>query len=423
MTSAKRYFLRRILANLAFQWRVLRLVVDWTIAIYVVGPAIAIFFNHYLQYLSEPPAWFSYLSFDMFRALLYLFVLNGTTRYFLEEADQLHFLQGEGWALKFRRWGAIYSAGQSALFTAIVMGFIAPLLLAQFKLSWDTIIGLFVFVWLCKIIRQIFQQLLDVTFVGWKLSLLNMVIYIALGFGFAAGTTLVTDQPTLGWVLCAILLLIIPPAYNLRFRVRGALLQDVRRDAKAKMKYVAIILRNFSMRKKPSYPRRKPLLFRNSRRIFRKRSTENGITEAAIKSLFRSWTRMRLYIIIVFCFILGILFTQLTSAQTFLFTILWCVAGFILSYFVRLQWADFADNPFLGLFAWEPGVLILAMKKYVYITMLPGFLAIGLAVWMPVMSPIEVILMLPVGAFVGYIIASIYSTIASFRMDSRGGIR
>ncbi|MBC8081078.1 MAG: ABC transporter permease [Gorillibacterium sp.] len=416
------YFLRRIFSNLAFQWRVLRLVVDWTIAIYIVGPGLAIFFYNYYQYLSQPPVWFSYISFDMFRAVLYLFVLNGSTRYFLEEGDQLHFLQGEGWALKFRRWGAIFSAGQTALFTAIVMGITAPLLLTEFNLSWDGIAILFVFIWIYKMIRQLVQQFLDITFVGWKLSLFNMVIFILLGFGFAAGTKFVSGQPMLGWILCAVLLLILPPAYNLRFGARGALLQDVRRDAKAKMKYVAIILRDFTI-KKPIYPRRKPLLFRNSRRLFRTRTAENGLAEAALKSLFRSWARMKLYILIVLIFILGIMFTRLTPADTGLFTILWCIAGFILSYFARLQWATFESNAFLGLFAWEPGTLILAMKKYVYISMLPGFLTIGLAVWAPVLSPINVLLMLPIGVIVGYIISSIYSTIASFRMDRRGGIR
>lgn len=422
MSGAKRIFFRRVLSNLAFQWRVLRLVVDWTIAIYVVAPLVAIGVYHYVLYLQEPPVWFTYVSFGMFRALLYLFVLNGTTRYFLEEGDQLHFLQGQRWADKFRRWGALYSTLLAGLQTAALFGLVYPLLHHQYALDGTAIAVLFAFVWGCKMLRQILQQALDVSFVGWKLALLNFAVLATFAYGFAAGSALAVEHTIWSAGLCVLLFLLLPFAYSLRFRVRGALAMDVRRDAKAKMKYVAIILRDFAV-KKPSYPRRRPFLFRNSGRLFRKRTAVSGLSEAAIKVLFRSFARMRLYMTIVLIFVAGMLFTRLTPADSFLFNILWVLSGFILCYFVKLQWADFADSSFLGLFAWKPEVLMQAMRTYMNVTIMPGFVLIGAAVWFPALPLFQAIAMLPVGAFIGYMISSVYSTFAAFRMDKRGRIR
>lgn len=422
MSGAVRFFFRRVLANLAFQWRVLRLVVDWVIAIYVVGPLIGIGIYHYILYLQQPPVWFSYVSFGMLRALLYLFVLNGTTRYFLEDGDQLHFLQGQRFADKFRRWGAAYSILLSGLQTAALFGLLYPLLHHEHALDGWTIAVLFGFVWSCKMLRQILQQMLDVTFVGWKLMLLNLTLLALLAYGFATGLSFAREHQEWGLGLSALIFLLLPVAYSLRFRVRGALAMDVRRDAKAKMKYVALILRDFVV-KKPSYPRRRPFLFRNSGRLFRKRTPANGLSEAAIKVLFRSFTRMRLYMTIVLIFVGGVLFTRLTPADSYLFNILWVLSGFILCYFVKLQWADFADNSFFGLFAWKPEVLMQAMRTYMNVTIMPGFVLIGAAVWLPALPLLQALLMLPVGAFIGYLISSVYSTFAAFRMDKRGRIR
>ncbi|MEO3946530.1 ABC transporter permease [Gorillibacterium sp. CAU 1737] len=410
------YFLSRVRSNWAFQWRVLRLIVDWIVAVYVVLPGLAILGYFYVTWWVTPPEWFSFLTFGVIRSGLFLFMLNGTVRYFLVEADQLHFEQGERWADRFRRYGAVYSAVVGGGVIAFLAALLTPVLLLNGRLNLPEFLLLFLYVWLYQMGIHLILQFADIRLAGWRLYLAKAFLVMGLALVFAGTTRLFLKGALLGLLCCVVALVVVWALFRRRFRAKAALLSDVRRDSAQKYKYVAFILRD-QVAKKPTFPRRKPLLFRKSQRIFKKRTASNVLAESGLKSLVRSTQQMKSYAMITGVFVFGSLVTRIGSQDQLLFSIIWIISGFILSYFVRLQWGEFQNNAFLGLFSWEPGSWYNALRAYVFLAMLPGFLVISAAIWLPALPPLKAVLFLPIAVGVAYSISGVYSTFAALKLD------
>jgi len=422
MDSVGRYFRKRLGSNWTFQWRVLRLVVDWTVAVYVVLPLAAVAVYNYVKWWRTPPEWYSYVTFDVVRAVLFLFLLQGTIRYFLEEADQLHFLQGERWAERFRKYGAVYSAAVDAAAVAAVGLLLVPVLLLNHRLSLPAFLLLFLYVWLYKLGLSLLRQFADIRLSGWRLYAANTLIVAALGALFAVTTQLFLHSPAAGAALCAGAAALDLLLFRRRLTAKSAFLEDVRRDGKEKFKFVGFILRN-QVIKKPTYPRRRPLLFHHSGRIFRKRTAANVLAESGLKGLMRNPQQVKNYVTITAVFAAGSLLTRIGANAQAALTVIWFVAGFVLCYYVRLQWGEFQENAFFGLFSWKPGSWYNALRIYVFCAMLPGFLIVGAAVWLPVVSAAQAIVLLPVAVGIAYVLSSIYSSFAALRMDRQSANR
>ncbi|WP_438433052.1 ABC transporter permease [Gorillibacterium sp. sgz500922] len=420
METVSGYFRKRLRANWSFQWRVFRLIVDWTVAIYVVLPIVAVAGYNYLKWWRTPPEWFSFLTFDLVRAGLFLFLLQGTIRYFLEEADQLHFLQGDRWADRFRRFGSVYSAIVDLMATALLGLILTPVLLLNDRLTLLQFLLLILYIWLYKLGLALIRQFAEIRFFGWRLFLAKSALVAAAGALFAVTTRLFRHGLVSGAALCAAAGLIVLWLFRKRFLAKSAFMEDVRRDGREKFKYVAFILRD-QVVKKPAYPRRRPLLFRRSGRIFRKRTAANVLAESGLKGLLRNPQQVKNYLVITGVFAGGSLLTRIGIGSQPVFTVIWLVSGLILCYYVRLQWGEFQQNAFFGLFSWKPGSWYNALRTYVFSAMLPGFLVVGAAVWLPAVSAARAVVMLPVAVGIAYMLSTVYSSFAALRMDRRSG--
>lgn len=90
--SGRALFISRLKADCLYQLRIIKLVIDWTVALYIVLPAAGIGVYQYIKWLNGG-------SFDngWQAGLIVLapavFTLFGSVRTFLMEADQLYLLQ------------------------------------------------------------------------------------------------------------------------------------------------------------------------------------------------------------------------------------------------------------------------------------------------------------------------------------------
>jgi hypothetical protein len=216
------------------------------------------------------------------------------------------------------------------------------------------------------------RQLLELRKTGWRLQVRRILFFVVSGSLFTGATAAVIRSVSAGAAICAVLLLLLPLTVRIRFRVRGAFIEDARRDATAKMRFASLILREF-VQKQPVAPRRKPLLFPASGKLYRRRSQENVMAEAGLKSFFRNRSRIKMYLQIVFVFLIGVVITANLLANL----IIWLVCGFILLHFCRIYWLEFAKHPFLSLFAKDEDQQFQAKGKYMQIVILPGYLAVG----------------------------------------------
>ncbi|MDT2240191.1 hypothetical protein P7H22_07315 [Paenibacillus larvae] len=58
MITVQQLVRRRIISNLLYQYKALRSAVDWTVALYLVIPAIAMAMYEYIRMWLFPPEWF-----------------------------------------------------------------------------------------------------------------------------------------------------------------------------------------------------------------------------------------------------------------------------------------------------------------------------------------------------------------------------
>lgn len=97
MITPTQLFFRRAGSDWKYQYGVWKTAVDWTVALYIVIPAVLIGLNGYALLWKNQYGWMEGLSFSWLLIALYLFTWSGRIRTFMEEGDQLFLLQRKGW--------------------------------------------------------------------------------------------------------------------------------------------------------------------------------------------------------------------------------------------------------------------------------------------------------------------------------------
>lgn len=90
--SGRSLFISRLKADCLYQLRIIKLVIDWTVALYIVLPAAGIGVYQYIKWLNEG-AFANGWQAELIVLAPAVFTLFGSVRTFLIEADQLYLLQ------------------------------------------------------------------------------------------------------------------------------------------------------------------------------------------------------------------------------------------------------------------------------------------------------------------------------------------
>jgi predicted ABC-type exoprotein transport system permease subunit len=129
VTTPAGLFRHRMAENARFQTRLVRMAVDWTVALYIVLPALGFAAATYISWWREPPAAFSLVPASALSGLFFaLSLVSGGYRFFVLEADQLFV---RGWTEQLLRCGLLYSAALQTLGAAALAGLLLPLLRAM----------------------------------------------------------------------------------------------------------------------------------------------------------------------------------------------------------------------------------------------------------------------------------------------------
>lgn len=116
MTPSK-LFVKRLLAELKFRFNIWKIVVDWTVALYIVIPLLFVGGRQYLLLWKNPPAFLNLLPVELLFLLCYLLAWSGSMRVFLREGDQLFLISQERWVKSIIAYGLSYSFGLGLLQT------------------------------------------------------------------------------------------------------------------------------------------------------------------------------------------------------------------------------------------------------------------------------------------------------------------
>src|SRR5690554_3586582 len=90
-------FWQRLRSNWKFQYSILKMVMDWVVALYIIIPGLALFLHTYRGWWQEPPSLFYILPLESLWLIFMIICWSGILRVYVEEGDQLFLYQYTTW--------------------------------------------------------------------------------------------------------------------------------------------------------------------------------------------------------------------------------------------------------------------------------------------------------------------------------------
>ncbi|HEY8875458.1 MAG TPA: ABC transporter permease [Desulfosporosinus sp.] len=402
MMTVTKLFFQRLVSEWKYQYQIWKTAVDWIVALYIVIPFLAIFINFYLSWWRQAPGWLDYIPLNAFFGIILVFAWSGTMRIFLEEADQLFLLQRQAWISRIIKYSLGYSAIYNLVTTSLLISILAPFLWLYYGFSPAEIIVLTVFVFIIKNCLGLARQLLELRFKGWSQRIVMSVMFLVTGVYVRQSVVLLLHSTGQFYLLGLIALITLGILLSKRMRVKGTFFEDVSREQSARLRLAKLMLQAAGTYvKKPRFSRKRPLLFRNSKLIFKKRNAVNGLVEMCLKALLRNTGDVGFYLkFVAICLVMIVVFPGDYK------WLLWIVFSIMLTNVVGTSWLEVIDSPFVCFFPWLPETKIVAARKAIFLMALPGQLLLGLAVVLLTRSWLEALGMLPIGVLIGYFTAN-----------------
>jgi ABC-2 type transport system permease protein len=362
--------------------------------------AIALGIEQYLAWWKNPPHWLNLLPASLLFAACFLFAWAGTTWIFLQEGDQLFLFNQKHWLKKIMWYGLIYSFARDLLLSLFFVLLLAPFLLVHYQFLLIQLIVLFSLTFLTKILLGLAKQLLTLRFQGWRQFLAVRGILLVGSLLFITLVPSILNNLTM-YVISILFFFIASGTLSVqRLNYRGSFYIDVAREQSERLKYVNFLLGFTGVNvKKPKKQRKSPWLFPHSNLIFKKRNAVNGLAELCIKVTLRNGRRLVEYMQFVFIYLLIIL-----AIPGSLKGLIWLVLAFVFVNFVGLYWKECLASEFIQQFSWHSEDKHLALRKFLFIMTLPGFLLTGFIGAFQLISWLGAFFILPLGiALVFYI--------------------
>ena len=288
--SSWKLFRDRYIRDRKYQYRVIRSIADWTIIIYLIIPALLFIIFQYRSWWMDLPSWIESIPFILIFMLIYLLSWNGSIRTYVEEADKVFLIKMQLVFLGMKKWGYLYSLFSQSLVTAITFLILLPFLRNHFFLSWQEIGALFFFFIALKALIMLVKYHLKKIDKRFKKLAFSFLLFVALSW-MSQLIYYLWDKDALFLVfLCGIVLLTASMYFSLKsIRKLSAIDHEIDMGRADKTKNIELIFILSNEIEKPIVSKRtKPLLFRRSKRMFKKRVPVNGFIELFLKVFLRN---------------------------------------------------------------------------------------------------------------------------------------
>lgn len=261
--------------------------VDWTIALYILIPALLIFFKTYIGWWNSEPDWFANVSLPIFVGFTYIFV-GGAIPLYIKPADQLFLFQKKEWMQSYIQIGLHYAwwkqGVQSLLFTLLLW----PLFNYIVDMDLFLFIGFWIYLWQAKMFGSLIQR---------RITILNRWIYKILwgvslrvlgGCAFILIGVQGIKSPSV-FVLASLIVGGCSVALAGRIKQTNTFLKDIEYDEIQRLKWVSLILGQTGYASPKYWVKKSPWIFPQSNTLFRERSSSHVMAES-IMVLFEKWS-------------------------------------------------------------------------------------------------------------------------------------
>lgn len=333
------------------QLKNLKLVVDWTVWVYLLIPGLLYFSGWYVSLWSKPlPSWATGLTLPTLTGLIDVIMLTGGILIFVEEADVLFLKSRSLWMRTLMKQG-IYRAclqhlGKMIAITALT----SPLWSRVYDMSFIHITLIAIWFGAVASFQVIVLHMTKVRYTGWRRWIRMIPLAVAMGIITIGVTSWMHGHiwTLLAGIVAAILLLIL--VGRLRLEMKGTFEGDVREDLRERLKFTALLLSRSVT--KPKAPRTRTIIFRKQRKLLRHRTISNRTAETAFKAFFRNSSTMKLYLQ------LGGLSIAAVALPPFPVNVIVCgLLVIMLSVLFYRSWEVFATSEYVQLVSYDSEAL------------------------------------------------------------------
>jgi len=358
----KQQFYKRLRHELGRKWKSIRSITDWTVALYIIIPALIFIGIYYRSLWIEELSMGETVYFGLGLFAFYVITYSRGVRSFFEQADSLFLISYPAHMQKLIQYGMTYTFIRIAITNVVVVAAMLPVLMKSIGVTKIQVVLFWVFFTVFRFLLSLLTRFIHIR-VGkrWLLWIMKNVMFsISLTF-FGLSLFLIYKNPFYS-ILCiglAVFLIIVLIKEKLNYK--NCFFKEVETEKEESMRWTSGIMQVGGHTAKPSSSNKKPWMFPRSKKILGKKS-DSRIVEAFLKEFLRTSSAFMFYIQIVCISTVSIIVTP-----KWITAIILVFALVAISRYARDYWNEFTKRMFLHLYCDEGELLLLRWKADRYL--------------------------------------------------------
>ncbi|TXR69965.1 ABC transporter permease [Bacillus sp. AY18-3] len=370
----KQQFYKRLRHELRRKWKSIRSITDWTVALYIIIPALIFMGIYYRSLWIEELSMGETVYFGLGLFAFYVITYSRGVRSFFEQADSLFLISYPAHMQKLIQYGMTYTFIRIAITNVIVVVTMLPVLMKSIGVTKIQVVLFWIFFTVFRFLLSLLTRFIHVR-VGkrWLLWIIKNVIFsISLTF-FGLSLFLIYTNPVYSILSIGLAVFLIIGLRKEKLNYKNCFFKEVEKEKEESMRWTSGIMQVGGHTAKPSSSNKKPWMFPRSKKFLGKKK-ESRIVESFLKEFFRTSSARIFYIQIVCISTVSIIMSPRWIAAIIL---AFALVG--ISRYARDYWNEFTKKMFLHLYCDEGKLLLLRWKADRYL-LLPVLLLYGIVI-------------------------------------------
>ncbi|MEC2394010.1 ABC transporter permease [Bacillus thuringiensis serovar shandongiensis] len=370
----KNQFYKRLRHELERKWKSIRSVTDWTVALYIIIPALIFMGIYYRSLWMETLSMEEIVYFGLGLLAFYLVTYSRGIRSFFEQADSLFLISYPTHMRKLIQYGMIYTFMRIAITNVMVVVVMLPVLMKSIGATKIQIVLFWTFFTVFRFMLSLLTRFIHIR-VGkrWVLWIIKNVIFsMSLSFfGMSLFFTYKNPLYSILFIGLAVFLTIVLVKEKMNYK--NYFFKEVEKEKEESMRWTSGIMQVGGHATKPSSSNKKPWMFPHSKRLLGKKA-DSRIVESFLKELFRT-SSARIFYIQIVC----ISTVSIMMSPRWIAAIILVFALVAISRYARDYWNEFTKKMFLHLYC-DEGKLLLLRWKADCCLLLPAIFLYGIVI-------------------------------------------
>lgn len=370
----KQQFYKRLRHELHRKWKSIRSITDWTVALYIIIPALIFMGIYYRSLWIEELSTGETVYFGLGLFAFYVIAYSRGVRSFFEQADSLFLISYPAHMQKLMQYGMTYTFIRITITNVVVVVAMLPVLMKSIGVTKVQIVLFWLFFTAFRFMLSLLTRFIHIR-VGkrWLIWIVKNVIF-SISLSFFGLSLFLIYKNSFYSILCiglAVLLIIVLIKEKLNYK--NCFFKEVEKEKEESMRWTSGIMQVGGHAAKPSSSNKKPWMFPRSKKFLGKKK-DSRIVESFLKEFFRTSSARIFYIQI------GCLSTvSIIMSPRWIAAIILAFTLVAISRFARDYWNEFTKKMFLHLYCDEGKLLLLRWKADRYL-LLPVLLLYGIVI-------------------------------------------